>query len=387
MLHRGTCVAIGIIHQFTSFFGIATEYLQFLEELCQFVFYLAVILTCSDAWLDEVCVKATMISIASAANVSVATVDRVLNNRPGVKERTRNAVLHIAQSQGYFGPPDPAAPKVRMDFVLPEGGNSFIQQLRQHLIEEVDARAMIDARLHQVTGFDEDALARKLVDLRGRTDAVGLVAIDHPSVSEALDQLQSEGVKIATLVSDIPGTRKCGYVGIDNRAAGRLAGYLIGRFLPERQPARVGLFIGSPSYRGHEEREMGIRSIFSREFRHLSVSSIQEINDDRDKAYAAAKKLLSSDPPDAIYNIGSGNQGIAHALEEANVADRVVFIGHDLTSATRKMLLYGTMDAVIDQNARVEAREVVKLLLSAVNGTVEAEYPPRLQVIFRENLP
>lgn len=65
----------------------------------------------------------------------------------------------------------------------------------------------------------------------------------------------------------------------------------------------------------------------------------------------------------------------------------VVFIGHDLTDATRMMLLDRTMDAVIDQNPRVEAREAVKLLVSAVRGSKEPEYLPRLQVIFRENIP
>ena len=35
-----------------------------------------------------------------------------------------------------------------------------------------------------------------------------------------------------TLVSDISHVGRVNYVGIDNRAAGRLAGYLIGRFLP-----------------------------------------------------------------------------------------------------------------------------------------------------------
>jgi LacI family transcriptional regulator len=241
--------------------------------------------------------------------------------------------------------------------------------------------------VHQVAGFNETALAARLTDLSGKTDAVGLVAVDHPAVSDALERLAVSGVKIATLVSDIPGLRKSGYVGIDNRAAGRLAGYLIGRFLPRDQEARIAVFIGSPSYRGHEEREMGLRAILSREFRNLSISSIHEINDDRDRAWAAARTLLATDPPEAIYNIGSGNQGIARALKEAGLAETTVFIGHDLTSATRAMLLDGTMDAIIDQNARVEAREVVKLLLSAVEGTAEAEYPPRLQVIFRENLP
>ena len=331
--------------------------------------------------------KATVASIAQQANVSIATVDRVLNNRPGVKERTRQTVLHVAQSLGYFGPQAQEEPAIQMDFILPAGSNSFMALLRSHLAAEVDARRDVESRVHQVASFDEEALSSKLLELRHRTDAVGLVGIDHPNVSDALEQLAGDGTKIATMVSDVPNVRKVGYVGIDNRAAGRLAGYLTGRFLPAGQPAKLAVFIGSPSYRGHEEREMGIRSILAREFGHLTISSIHEINDDRDQAYEAAMEILKTDRPNAIYNIGSGNQGIARALREMNAAGDVVFVGHDLTSATRAMLLDGTMDAVIDQNPRVEAREIVKLLISAVRGTSEAEYLPRLQVIFKENLP
>jgi LacI family transcriptional regulator len=331
--------------------------------------------------------KATIASIAAKANVSVATVDRVLNDRPGVRERTRQLVLQIAEGMGYFGPRISGEPQTRMDFVLPAGSNSFISLLRKHLLEEIGARKEVEGRIHQVHGFSETALAEKLLELQGETDAVGLVAIDHPKVAEALEQLANGGIKVATMVSDLPRARTVGYVGIDNRAAGRLAGHLIGRFLPNEQPAKVAVFIGSPSYRGHEEREMGIRSVLSREFTHLSVTSLHKINDDREQAYAAAMELFESDPPEAIYNIGSGNQGIARALKERNLERQTVFIGHDLTSATRSMLLDGVIDAVIDQNPRVEAREIVTLLVSAVRGTAEPEYPPRLQVIFRENLP
>ena len=46
-----------------------------------------------------------------------------------------------------------------------------------------------------------------------------------------------------------------------------------------------------------------------------------------------------------------------------------------------------TVDAVIDQNPRVEAREVISVLANAVRGRPNLAHPPRLQVIFRENLP
>ena len=45
------------------------------------------------------------------------------------------------------------------------------------------------------------------------------------------------------------------------------------------------------------------------------------------------------------------------------------------------------LDAVIDQNPRVEAREALNILTQSVRGLPFEYHPPRLQVIFKENIP
>ena len=337
--------------------------------------------------------RPTISLIAREAGMSTATVDRVLNDRDGVRGKTRDRVLAIANRLGYFiQGVDAASQDVRVDFVLPAGTNSFMTALGQHLLEEAATRPDVRARLHLIEGFDANKLAQKLYELREQTQAVGLVGLDHPQVRDAIMALRDSGVHVSTLVSDIPISARLGYVGIDNRAAGRLAALLLGRFLPQHTEQKVAVFVGSLAYRGHEEREMGFRSLLSEEFPHLRIAHILEIGDDRDRAFAVTQDLLRKEPPHAIYNIGAGNQGIARALKEARPgearpAPRIVFVGHDLTEATRRLLLDRTMDAVIDQNPRVEAREIVKLLVAAVKGAPEPSYLPRLQVIFRENIP
>ena len=66
----------------------------------------------------------------------------------------------------------------------------------------------------------------------------------------------------------------------------------------------------------------------------------------------------------------------------------MVFVGHELTEHTRRFLLSGTMDAVIDQNPCVEAREAIEQLLMAARGEHRADpVPIRIHAIFRENIP
>ena len=336
--------------------------------------------------------RSTLLDIAREAGVSAATVDRVINNRAGVRERTREIVLETAKRLGYLSAEHVAlesqAEKIRLDFLLPVGTNTFIKMLQNQLSLQGAARQDLDVEVHSIEGFNPDTLARKLRDLQGTTQGVGVIALDHPTVREAIRTLSANGVKIVTLATDIAHVPRVAYVGIDNRQAGRLAGYILGRFLGTAAPKKVAMFAGSLSYRGHEEREMGFRHVLAEEFSNLTIVELREMRDDREKAYAEAVALLDRHADLAgIYNIGAGNQGIARALRERHLEGSVVFLGHELTEGTKQLLLEGTMDAIIDQNPRVEAREALNLLSQAVKGLPYEGHPPRLHVIFKENIP
>lgn len=334
--------------------------------------------------------RSTVTDIAREAGVSSATVDRVLNNRNGVRERTREIVLDTARRLGYIEndalSPAVTASLIRLDFVLPAGTNSFIKMLHHQLASQAALRRDLDVRIHTIEGFNPDALAQALKRLDPETHGVGVIALDHPTVREAIRALSARDIKVVTLASDISVPR-IAYVGIDNRAAGRLAGYVLGRFLGGKDEKKVALFAGSLSYRGHEEREMGFRHVLAEDFPNLRIVELREMRDDREQAHREAATLLQTHPDIAgIYNIGAGNSGIARALKEAGKST-MVFVGHEATQGNKALLLDGTMDAVIDQNPRVEAREALDILVNSVRGTPYAFHPLRLQVIFRENIP
>ncbi|WP_205625055.1 LacI family DNA-binding transcriptional regulator [Geminicoccus roseus] len=337
---------------------------------------------------------ATLADVAREAGVSTATVDRVINEREGVRARTRERVMGAALRLGYLGGASdqlsamPPLGQVHLDFVLPGGPNTFINNLAA-LVDELGRRhPQAAVRLHRIDGFDPEALARKLEELAGSSQGVALIGLDHPAVREAVRSLGTAGVPVVTLVSDISHVPRVGYVGIDNRAAGRLAGYLMAR-LHGRAHGKIALFAGSLAYRGHEEREMGFRHILAEEFPQIEIVERGESRDDFQRTYAEVKEVLRRVPDLAgIYNIGAGNRGIAMALEEAGRARSVLFIGHEVTEHTRRFLLSGTMDAAIDQYPRVEAREAIARLVAAAGGdTAFTSYMVRMQAVFRENIP
>lgn len=333
--------------------------------------------------------RVTLQEVARVAGVSSATVDRVLNDRDGVRDLTRAHVLSVARKLGYLDAEPPAAPgRMRLAFLLPQGTNTFIRMLQSQIEQQAAGLDGIDTLVETIEGFDPPALAARLSSLRGRIDGLGLIALDHPVVREAVRSLAQSGVKIVTLVSDIQAIPRMAYIGIDNRQAGRLAGYVMGRLLGPGRAGKVALFAGSLSYRGHQEREMGFRHILHEEFPALEIVELREILDDREKAAAEAAALLDRHPDlAAIYNVGGGSAGIGRTLRDRGMSERIVMIGHEATEDNKALLLDGTLDAVIDQNPRVEARESLAALVAAVRGEVYAPIPPRLHVIFRENLP
>ncbi|MGJ4929398.1 LacI family DNA-binding transcriptional regulator [Bradyrhizobium sp. HKCCYLS2038] len=337
----------------------------------------------------------TLRDIARQAGVSLATVDRVLHNRPGVRPDTVRRVKD-AMARSAFQPHAAAselarARSRRFAFVMPAGVNLFMQQIETHLGELANWMAARRLTVDVVTTdvFDSAVLAAKLDDLVGRVDGVAVVALDHPNVRAAINDLVESGAKVVTLVSDVPSSRRQHYVGIDNIAAGRTAAGLVGRFAGGRA-GRVAIVAGSQGLRDHAERIFGFTQVMTSEYRQLEVLPVAEGHDADDRSEQLMSKLLAEHRDIVgLYNVGAGTAGVAKALAESGRAEDIVFVGHDVTAVTRKLLLNGVMDAVISQNPGHEARSAVRVLLALARGEplLSEQEAIRIDIVMRDNLP
>ncbi|CAO3429298.1 LacI family DNA-binding transcriptional regulator [Azospirillum endophyticum] len=341
----------------------------------------------------------TLRDVAAAAGVSLATADRVVNGRPGVSAKTAHKVHEAVRRLGFR--PLAAAAELarsrswRFAVVLPGGGNRFMMDIADNIRAQADwfRARRIGVEIVETDVFDADTLAAELATLPGRFDAVALVALDHPRIRAAIDDLVEAGMAVVTLVSDAPSSRRQHYVGIDNIAAGRTAGSLVGRFLGPPRPnerGAVGIVTGAGSLRDHAERRFGFGQVLAEEYPHLIRLTPVEGRDDPDRNRELVRRMLADTPNlVAIYNTGEGSIGIGEALAEAGLARRILCVGHELTPATRRMLLDGTFDALVAQDPGHEARSMVRVLHALVAGQeiVAAQEHIRVQVILRDNLP
>jgi len=110
--------------------------------------------------------------IARKTGVSLATVDRVLNDRPAVTPATHNRVYEAVSKLGYVRDLSAASLNRRrhykLAFALPEGGGQFHIALRDE-IASVASRAFTDhSEISSVSEPENDphALLRCLANLR-----------------------------------------------------------------------------------------------------------------------------------------------------------------------------------------------------------------------------
>ena len=339
--------------------------------------------------------RVTIEDVALEAGLSVATVDRVLNGRAAVRPQTALRVEKAIRQLNYQ--PDRLAARLakgqeyRFCFVLPEGNNGFMielgEEVRANALRMVSERVQIDLRLTDV--FDAATLAATLDNIGDIYDGVAVVALDHPRVREAINGLVERGVSVVTLVSDVPSSKRSHYAGIDNSSAGRTAATLMGRYLGNKN-GKVGLIAGSLSLRDHIERRFGFEQVMVHEFPHLTILPVLESRDDWQRVEKATAQMLA-DHSDliGIYNVGAGARGIVAALENAGRQKQITYIAHELTDHTRRALVDGTIDVIINQNAGHEVRSAVRVLMAKADRTplIEAMEQIRIDIFVRDNLP
>lgn len=344
--------------------------------------------------MDSETLPATLKDVARLAGVSLATVDRVLHGRAGVRETTVRRVQD-AVDQLDFRPHAAAAElararRLRFAYVMPRGSNVFMHQIGASVNEVkgwLAARRAI-AEVVETDVFDPTVLAATLNGFGDRYSGVAVVALDHPLVRTAIDDLVARGVHVVTLVSDAPNSRRAHYVGIDNVAAGRTAGSLLGRFLGERR-GKIGIIAGSFALRDHAERLSGFMQVMAGEYPHLELLGPEEGRDDPALNEAIARRLLARHADLAgIYNIGAGPEGIAAALTADPRPQRVLFIAHESMPATRRFLNLGIVDALVHQDPGHEARSAARVLLALCSGEAiqAAQEKIRIEIIMRDNM-
>lgn len=308
--------------------------------------------------------KTTLVDVAFAAGVSVTTVDRVLNNRGGVQPAKEQRVLEQARKLRLDRALDLRPTRLlRFAVVMQAPSNPFYENLQAAFLRanQVFSASSIQCGIHHADVLKPARTVKLVRKVAAANDAIVIVYPENKEVSSALLEI-SRTIPVVTLVSDLPRSGRLAYVGLDNRSAGRVAGELMARFIG---PSGGDIIVvsGLHSYIGHEEREMGFRSVLRERHPKCRVVAVLESREQTETAGELVAEVLRTRPGIAgIYNVSAGNRAIAATLLKAGSVGRTVFITHELTADRRALLKEGVLDAIIDQNPEIEVMTAVETL-------------------------
>ena len=338
----------------------------------------------------------TISDIARVAKVSLATVDRVLNSRPGVRDKTVRKVNDAIVQLGYVR--DTAAANLarrriyNFVFILPEGRNEFLNDLELEIAQLDGSLRHERTRISsvRVAAFDPVALANAIstIDV-SNVDGVAIFGPETPSVRDTIAHLKAHGVAVVSLVADVPSSVRDHYVGLDNVAAGRTAAQLLGRFLGNKT-GTVLVLTGSMLARDHLERRFGFDAVMADEFPNLRVQASIEGRDDSDLVGRLMRQTFDNvENVIGIYSSASGNEGLLGFLQDLPKTDRPVVVAHELTALSKQALSDGYFDAIIGQDSGHLVRSAVRIMRakSDVRPINPSQERIRIDVYLKENMP
>ncbi|MEP5154625.1 LacI family DNA-binding transcriptional regulator [Planktotalea sp.] len=344
--------------------------------------------------LEPIMLRPTTKDLAKEAGVSRATVDRVLNGRDGVKQKTVDRVNEAIKKLGFVRNIQAAnlakSRKYRFVFALPRSGDQFLEEINRHIEEagSTFAEDLVWCDVHRIDENDPHSITAFLATLDPTvTSGVAIMAPESPQVRDAIYRLEEKGVATLPFISDQT-TSKDHWVGMNNHSAGATAANLIGRF-SNANSGSIMIIAESTQSRDSLERRLGFDAEINKNFPNLqalpsletygNVERAQEIieNTVRNNADLIGVYVMSSEarPPLTVVN------------ELAGTSD-LVKIAHERTPFTESALNAGHLDAIIAQDPGHLVRSAVRKLKATVDGRQAkgSQERIRVEVILRTNL-
>lgn len=314
--------------------------------------------------------RVTIRQVAEAANVSRGTVDRALNHRPGVNAQVAERILQIAEELGYK--PNMAARTLAnkkyvktIGVLLCSEGNPFFKDVIQGVNDTLEELENFGIRgiVRQIKGFNEKNQLEVIEELRQKQIS-GLVVtpVDTPLIAKKIEELETEGIPVVTINTDVSEVKHLAYVGCDYVKSGRVAGGLLG-ISSQGEEEHIAVLIGFKKVMAQAQRLNGIEQVLEQDYKNILIDEVLENEDDDQKSYEMIRALLEKNQNlSAICFASAGLCGGIKAIMETDYVRKVRVITYDLTDVVRENLKSGMVMASVCQEPYRQGADGVNIL-------------------------
>lgn len=327
--------------------------------------------------------KTTIKDVAAAANVSIGTVDRVMHSRGGVSKETEEKIRRIARELNY-SPSSVARALVakrnptKIAVVYPDAEPHFWSQVEKGIqdFEKSYAFYGVEVIPFKTSSYRIDDQI-KLFEEFSDSDIKGVAAIPYNSykLDPYIAKLVQNNITVNTFISDAPNSLRECYTGLDDVAAGQIAANLMGLYLQGR--GKIAIMGVHRDVLCIENRILGFISSVHKNFPNLQLERIfntRMLSDAHENLYIEemnelSQHVLKTNPDLAgIYVTNSMTEHVAKVIQQENMGDQIVVIGHELSNDIIRSIEEGVINASIYQNPRRVVYRCLKRLYKSISG-------------------
>lgn len=311
----------------------------------------------------------TIKDIAEKVGVSRGTVDRALNNRGRIDPQVEQQIKEAAAQLGYVHKArkrkNASARKRKIGIVTQLSGSSFMIAIRQGILqakkelEELPIEIIVKER----NSVDEKEQLEAIDELLAEgIDALAIMPIDSERVRDRLNWMTMEkNIPVVTFNSDIVGTKRVCFVGMDNKQSGKTAASLFKIMM--RGTGKVLIITGHFSSPLNNARVEGFIEEIKEIAPDIEIAGVQgSFNHTADVEQIIERAMMGIVGIDGIFVVSGGQGGIAKAFQKLGIEKRPYVVIYDQTPKNEKILLGDTVDFLIDQNGFEQGYRPPRLL-------------------------
>lgn len=339
----------------------------------------------------------TIKKIAEIAGVSRGTVDRVLNNRPGVNAETYHRVKEIADKLGYE--PNMAGQmlaarkkKIKLGFVVCDTPvDLFFADVCCAARKKAEELKTFGVTVHfyLMKELSDQFIAPLLKEAENDDlDGIALVPLHMESIRQFVKKMNEKNVPMVFFNLDMEEARRLSYVGCDYHDSGKVAAGLVA--LVTREKGKIALATSfdekSPSFL---QRLDGFIEELDEGYPQIDIVNRDSNIVFQKGEYANILDAVKNNADlDAMYIINPGDYSICEEVEKLDKENRIKIITNDVVNKQKPFMDKGVIAATIGQQPEKQGALPLQILYDYIGLGIEPEeqYLTELSIHIRQNI-